>query len=260
MTTKFTCDDKATLMSYLYGELDAAARQDVDDHLAQCAACAAEVTALGNVRWELGLWSAPDVDLDFKIVKKSDLAASNVLRPARWWNTVPVWAQAAAAVLVLAAGASIANIQIKSGPEGFAVSTGWMQPATVERPTANGPAVRVAAPVNEDEFKTQLASLEQKLRGEIRASRDQRDQNVTRVAASSDDAVSMRQVRQLITDAERRHSQDLAARFIQLTNDLSMQRRADMMNITRALTSQDAQMLRQRQMINSAIRVSNNQQ
>src|ERR1043165_580324 len=127
MTTKFTCDDKATLMSYLYGELDAAARQDVDDHLAQCAACAAEVTALGNVRWELGLWSAPDVDLDFKIVKKSDLAASNVLRAARWWNTVPVWAQAAAAVLVLAAGASIANIQIKSGPEGFAVSTGWMQ-------------------------------------------------------------------------------------------------------------------------------------
>jgi anti-sigma factor RsiW len=262
MTTKFTCDDKATLISYLYGELDAAAKQAVDDHIAQCATCAAEVTALGDVRWELGLWSAPDADLDFAIVKKTDLASSNVLRPARWWNTVPVWAQAAAAILVVAAGASIANLQIKSGPEGFSVSTGWIQPATIERPTADGPAVRVAAPVN-DEFKTQLASLEQKLRDEIRAARDQ---NATRVVASSDDGATLRQVRQLIADAEKRHSQELAARFIEFTNDLNMQRRADMMNFSRAISAQDAQMLRQRQMINTqgqlinnAIRVTNQQ-
>ena len=112
---KFTCDDKTTLVSYLYGEVDAATRQAVDAHLAQCEACADEVTALGFVRSELGLWAAPDADLDFTIVKKSDLASSNVLRPARWWQTVPAWAQAAAAILVLAAGASIAICRSRQG-------------------------------------------------------------------------------------------------------------------------------------------------
>ena len=126
MSIKFTCDDKQTLVSYLYGEVDHETRQAVDAHLDACAACAAEVTALGDARSELGLWVPPDVELDFKIVKKSELPPANVLRPARWWNTVPAWAQAAAAILVLAAGAAIANVQVKSGPEGFSVSTGWM--------------------------------------------------------------------------------------------------------------------------------------
>lgn len=260
---KFTCDDKATLVSYLYGEIDSATRQAVDDHLAQCAACADEVTALGGVRSELGLWAAPDADLDFTIVKKSQLASSNVLRPTRWWNTVPVWAQAAAAILVIAAGISIANVRIASGPEGFSVTTGWMQP---EPMTAAGPGVQpaVATAPASDEFKVQLASLEQKLRDEIRAARDQ---NTTRVAATSDDAITVRQVRQLIADAEKRHSQELAARMIEFTTDMNMQRRADLMNMQRAFTSMDAQMFRQRQMINSqgqvinnAIRVSNTQQ
>ena len=261
MTMKFTCDDKATLVSYLYGELDPATRQAVDDHLATCAACSDEVTALGAVRSELGLWAAPDADLDFTIVKKSQLASSNVLRPARWWNTVPVWAQAAAAILVIAAGISIANVRIASGPEGFSVTTGWMQS---EPTTAAGPAVRTAAATVPDQFKVELASLEQRLRGEIRAARDQ---NATHLASTSDDAVSMRQIRQLIADAEKRHSQELAVRMIEFTNDMNMQRRVDLQNISRMFNSQDAQMFRQRQMINSqgqiinnAIRVSNTQQ
>jgi len=254
---KFTCDDKTTLVSYLYGEVDAATRQAVDAHLAQCEACADEVTALGFVRSELGLWAAPDADLDFTIVKKSDLASSNVLRPARWWQTVPAWAQAAAAILVLAAGASIANLQITSGPDGVSISTGWRQPSAV----AASPSTANA----NDDVKAQLASLESKLRDEIRAARDQ---NTTHVAAtSSADDVTIRQVRQMIADAEKRHSQELAAHFIEFTNDMNMQRRADMLNIQRAFNSQDTQMFRQRQMINSqgqiinnAIRVSNTQQ
>jgi len=219
------------------------------------------VTALGDVRSELGLWAAPDADLDFTIVKKSQLASSNVLRPARWWNTVPVWAQAAAAILVVAAGISIANVRIASGPEGFSVTTGWMQP---EPTTAAGPGVRTATAPAPDQFKVELASLEQKLRDEIRAARDQ---STTHVATTSGDAVSMRQIRELIADAEKRHSQELAARFIEFTNDMNMQRRADMMRVQSAFTSQDAQMFRQRQMINSqgqfinnAIRVSNTPQ
>lgn len=250
---QFTCDDKATLVSYLYGELDASRRRAVDDHLATCAACAAEVTALGDVRSELGLWAPPATELDFTIVKKSDLASSNVLRPARWWSTVPVWAQAAAALLVVAAGLSIANVQITSGRDGFSVSTGWMQPAVVV--TQPGPM-----PVAADDYKTQLASLEQKLRDEIRAVRDQRDQTVTRAAASGADEATIRRVQQMIADSEQRHSQELARRFVDFANDMTMQRRADMMNVQRAFTSQQTQMFRQGQMLNNVVRVANTPQ
>src|SRR6478735_4982677 len=139
MSIQFTCDDKQTLIAYVYGEVDASTREAVDDHVATCGACASELAGLGDVRSELGLWVTPDAQLDFKIVKRSESSASNVLRPARWWDTVPVWAQAAAAVLVLAAGAGIANVQVKSGPDGFVVSTGWMAPNT-------NAAARVLAP------------------------------------------------------------------------------------------------------------------
>src|SRR5688572_12281362 len=189
MSDKFTCDDKQTLVSYLYGEIDHETRQAVEAHLAACGACAAEVTALGDVRADIGLWVPPDVELDFTIVKKSALPPATVLRPARWWTTVPGWAQAAAAILVLAAGAAIANVQVKSGPEGFSVSTGWMTPAAV---------APVSAPQNDDAWRAALVSLEQQLRTEIRSARA----DETRVAARTpvDDA-TIRRVQQLITES-----------------------------------------------------------
>jgi len=243
MSMQFTCDDKQTLIAYLYGEIEPAARQAVDNHLAQCRACAAEVTALGDVRSELGLWVPPNVELDFAIIKKSELPPSNVLRPAQWWHTVPVWAQAAAAILVLAAGAAIANVQVKSGPEGFSVTTGWIQPAAVAAPVT----------ITNDEWKTALVSLEQQLRTEIRSTREQ----ATPVAArGSADEATLRRVQQLITDAEKRHSQELAARLIDFSRDINMQRRADLQNIGRVVGSYDEQLLRQRQMINNVYRVS----
>src|SRR5687768_17245916 len=166
MSIKFTCDDKQTLISYVYGEIDHDTRLAIDAHLAACDACAAEVTALGDVRADIGLWVPPDVELDFTIVKKSQLPPANVLRPARWWSTVPAWAQAAAAVLVLAAGAGVANLRIQSGPEGFSVTTGWM--AQPQAPVLSVPSERDAIG---REVAGQLAALEQKLRDEIRSTR-----------------------------------------------------------------------------------------
>ena len=167
MSITFTCDDKQTLVSYLYGEIDHATRQVVDAHLATCAACAAEVMALGDARSELGLWVPPEVELDFTIVKKSELPSATVLRPARWWSTVPAWAQAAAAILVVAAGAAIANVQIKSGPEGFQVTTGWMQPAA---PALSEPFDGAAV---EQRVERALVVLERQLRDEIKTARPQ---------------------------------------------------------------------------------------
>ena len=248
MTIQFACDDKQTLIAYLYGEIEPAARRAVDEHLAQCNACAAEAAALGGVRSELGLWMPPHAELDFAIVKKSELPSSNVLRPARWWNAVPVWAQAAAAVLVLAAGAAIANVQVKSGPDGFSVTTGWLQERAL-----SAPAQREVAGGEVDAWKAALVSMEQQLRTEIRSTRQQA--TPASGGGSADEAI-MRRVQQLITEAEKRHSQELAARLIDFTRDVNMQRRADLMNISRGMVSYEEQLQRQRQMINNVYRVS----
>lgn len=249
MSMTFTCDDKATLVAYLYGEVDAALRQAIDDHLARCAECAGELTALGDVRSQLGLWAPPDVELDFQIVRKSELPAPNVLRPARWWNTVPVWAQAAAAILVVAAGLSIANLQIKSGPEGFQVTTGWMPAAqSVQSQPFDAAAV-------ERRVDLALISLDQ-VRNEIRTSRDA---GAARAAAPGVvDEATIRRVQQLIAEAEQRHERQLAARFVDFTRDMTMQRRADMMNIGRVVGQYDEQLLRQRQILNDQGRALNN--
>jgi hypothetical protein len=249
MSIKFTCDDKQTLISYLYGEVDHDTRQAVDAHLTTCVACSDEVTALGDARSELGLWVPPDVELDFTIVKKSQLPPADVLRPARWWSTVPVWAQAAAAILVLAVGVAIANLQIRSGPEGFVVTTGWMSAPAA----AGAPSVRVASGPEVEGWKPALVALEQQLRTEIRSTRDQD----TAVGARTPvDEATIRRVQQLIAASEQRHEQQLAKRFVEFTLDMNMQRRADLMKISQGFDDYNGQLLRQRQMMNNMIRVS----
>jgi hypothetical protein len=108
MSEWFTCDDKAQLVAYLYDEVDLLTRQRIDEHLRVCPACAREVAELTGVRHELATWQPPDAALGFAVVPSAERAAPPALvaGPARWWQsrTLPPWAQAAAAVLVFAAG------------------------------------------------------------------------------------------------------------------------------------------------------------
>jgi anti-sigma factor RsiW len=243
----FSCDDKATLVAYLYGEVDAATRAGIETHLATCEACAQDVTALGDVRAELGLWVPPDAELGFAIVKKSEPTAT-VLRPARWWSTVPAWAQAAAAVLVLAAGAAVANIQVRSDANGLVVTTGWMRPALGE--PFDGAAVERRV---EGRVEQALTTLEQQLRHEIQAARTQ---DAARVAARPADEATIRRVQQLLAESEQRQERTLALRLTQFTRDMNMQRRADLMRITNSLGTMEGQVLRNRQYINNVVRAS----
>jgi anti-sigma factor RsiW len=245
MTNRFSCDDKATLIAYLYGEVEAAVRDQVASHLADCAACAAEVSALGDVRAELGAWAPPDAELGFTIVRKSE-APAKVLRPASWWRTVPAWAQAAAAVLVVGAALGVANVQVRSGADGFSVSTGWM----------TAPAAPVAAPADDAAWRTALASLEQQLRSEIRSTHEQQTPATVRVAAAPADDATLRRVQQMLAASEERQARELAFRLTQFTADMNMQRRADLMRIQQNLGQFGDQMMQQRQMLNNVIRVS----
>lgn len=256
MSLMFTCDDKATLVAYLYDEVDAQDRQRVDEHLQHCAACAGEVAALSGVRTELMQWAPPEAELGFTIIRRDALhkqappPPATVLRPAQWWNTAPVGAQAVAAILVLAVSAAIANVQVKSGPDGFVVSTGWMAPAPATTPAAP----LVATGGNGEAWQPALIALEQQLREEIRANRET---GVVRAASRSQaDDATLRRIRELLEASESRQKGELALRVTQLARDMDIQRRADLLRVEQAIGHTGVEMAKQRQTVNYLIRAS----
>ena len=70
MSTPFQCDDKDTLIAYLYGEIDDETRRQVKAHVRTCAACADEIEGLQAVRRDLLDWQPPEMPLNFAIVQK----------------------------------------------------------------------------------------------------------------------------------------------------------------------------------------------
>jgi len=254
MSLMFSCDDKATLVAYLYDEIDAADRPRVDAHLRQCAACAAEVGALAAVRTGLTQWAPPNAELGFTIVRAGEPAApqpaATVPGPPPWWNTVPVWVQAVAAIFVLAVSASVANVRVQSGPDGLVVSTGWMTPA------ASATAAPDAALVATDEqWKPALTALEQQLREEIRATRETGTVRAASRSSDGDEAI-LRRVRELLAASESRQNRELALRVTQLTRDMNIQRRADLLRVEQAIGHTSVEMAKQRQTVNYLIRAS----
>jgi anti-sigma factor RsiW len=142
------CPDKEDLVSYLYGEGDAGERARVEQHAASCTRCSLEIGELGAVRQKLVAWTPPEVDLGFRVVRE-------VPAPRPWWAwaRVPAMVQAAAVVLLLAGAVAVANLEVRYGPEGLVVRTGWSGPASPEQSAPSSPA-QIEAP-----WRAELASL-----------------------------------------------------------------------------------------------------
>lgn len=273
MTDTFHCDDKETLIAYLYGEIDADLRRQVDGHLRTCAACASEVEGLQDVRQDLETWLSPEPELGFTIVQQN----ARVLRPARWSMPVlPAWARVAAAVLVMAGSAAIANVQVKYGQDGLTVRTGWMPiettpPAPVAQVSGPGfvgePAPVAAqrlAPAADAEWRQALTSLETEMRRELQAIRQASnaqpsDDRVVRTASSRsiDGDALLRRVQALIAESEKRYQGEMALRFTQFSRDFDIRRRADLQRIDSNLGLLQGRT--DRQMLNLYQRVSTQQ-
>lgn len=258
MSETTLCDDKEQLVAYLYDELDGLTRRRLDEHLRICAACATEVEALSGVRRELADWVPPDAVLGFSIVQAAPPQAAPVLRPSRWWapSTVPGWAQAAAAVLVVAAGLAIANVQVRYGADGLLISTGWMTPvAPAGNPPGSAPLTGTAAAAD---WQPALAALESSLREEIRSARATAPAPTPASARTSDP--TLQRVAELIRQSERRQQQELALRIAQFGRDLEVQRRTDLVRINQGFGQFEgragAEIARQRQMLDYIMRVS----
>lgn len=278
-----TACDIDLLVSYLYDECDETDRARVDAHLAQCGACSRELRAWRAVREDLTKWTPPERALDFRIVQES---RGQGVRPGWLGRHSASWGLAAAAVLVLAVAAGLANIEVRYGADGVIVRTGWgpSAPSSAQRAAGEvqGQALRPfesprAAPSNVEgrqtseqaRWRADLAALERQLRSEFlgasgRAA-DARPAGPGAAPADSarSDAELLRRMRALVEDSERRQQRELALRVAELVRDMDTQRRADLLRIQQGFGQLEgltgAEVARQRQMLNYLVRVSQQQ-
>jgi hypothetical protein len=171
---------------------------------------------------------------------------------------IPPWAQVAAALLFFGVAARVANLDVRYDRNGLSVRTGWFASAARGAPAAASP-VPVAAQA-EGPWRADLAALEQQLRAEMRASPSQATVDAAR-RDNAADSETLRRVRALIEQSERKQQKELALRIAEVATDIRAQRAADLRNIDRNLnviqSNTGVDMLRLYRMTNDlAVRVS----
>jgi hypothetical protein len=161
------------------------------------------------------------------------------------WRQIPVWAQVAAALLVLGVSAGIANLDVRYDAAGLSIRTGWSAQATRSSAPAESKATGIAqrvAPVQdggsatEMPWRADIAALERQLQNEIRAVRASAGGPTSRtVSVSGSDGDVTHRVRSLVEESEKRQQRELALRLAELARDITAQRQADMVKIDRTL-------------------------
>src|SRR4029453_7211491 len=210
------CDSKELLVGFLYDEIDPVSKRSFERHLATCADCRDELAELGATREQIALWAPPDADLGFRIVR-----GTAEPKPARFrfFSFSPAWGLAAAAVLLLAIGAAIANLDVRYGSDGLVVRTGWNH---VEASQAG------ITPVD---WKAQAEQLDRRLRDVEKATSE-------RLAAqnASVSEVSEQRVRDIVGQSEMRQQRVAATRLSELLREVDAQRRLDLATIDQRMT------------------------
>jgi polyhydroxyalkanoate synthesis regulator phasin len=229
-------DNQEAFLDYLYEEGDPAERVKVAQHLQQCAPCSVAVLELQSVRGLLAEWTPPEAPLGFQVVQRD--AATPVAVPVQKGSRSLFWAQAAAAVLLFAAGMGASQLRVQYADGALTVRT-----RTAE------PAVAAEAPITHAGTDILLApgSIER-----VTASG-------TAPASASVDEM-LRRVQALIDQSESRQQRQLALRLQDVVHDFDTQRQADMRRVNQdfgQLEDQTSQeVARSRELVNSLVKVS----
>jgi hypothetical protein len=280
MSGQFSCSDKETLIAYVYGECSPSERLSVEAHLASCGSCSDEIAGFSGVRQALSEWAPPETVGSFRLVRDEGsgrsreafpAATATVLRPSRWWHQPAGWlARAAAAVLLFAGGAALANLDVRYGPDGVTIRTGWQQAAepAASASVAQGQARPGAATTAESDapWRLELAAFEQQLRGDFAAQLQAARAVAARPpgSASAASGLDERQVRLLIAsslqESEQRQRREFASQVAHLQGEWGAQRQADLVRLQQGLGwvqgRTGAEVAQQRQLINYLLSVS----
>jgi hypothetical protein len=209
------CDRKEQLIAFLYDELESSDARSFQQHLGACAECRTELAELRATRGQITAWTPPEPDLGFHIVRGAAAPP-----PARTFRISPAWGLAAAAMLLLAVGAAIANLEVRVGNEGLVVRTGWNRAAAVTANRSEGTGVETV------DWKQQAQQLDRRLR-ELEQSLARRDSVQTASAAGMTDE-QVQRVREMLGQSETRQQRILAARLGEITREFDAKRRIDM--------------------------------
>jgi hypothetical protein len=248
-------DRDETIVAFLYDELDPGRRRDFEAHVLTCGVCREEVAGLQSVRRQLAHWEPPAV------VSRQ----SSVVSPSRqsWWRTMPAWAQVAAALLFVGVSAGIANLDVRYGQNGLTVRTGWSQAKSNGSGVPTDVSAEARSAKADRPWRSDLAALEQQLKTEFHASQVSTSSTPQAVRVSSGDAETLRRVRALLEESEKRQQRELALRVAEVLRDVNAQRQADLIKIDRNLDGMQnklgVEVLQQRQSLNYFMRVNQRQ-
>jgi anti-sigma factor RsiW len=225
--------DKELLIDYLYGELATREQEAFDRHLASCADCREEVAGLRGARTHLQSWAPPEPELGFQIIRG---IGRSVTMSRRWWGLSPAWGLAAAAMLVGAVSAAIANVEVTAASGGITVRTGWNRAAA---PVASTAAVETAAPgvpgIDVQRVEARLHALEARIAKETPAVAATVALDGVPVNSRMSDAELLRTVRRLIEQSEQRQQSAFAERVLRVNSDYGVARRTDLDQVGRRM-------------------------
>jgi hypothetical protein len=217
--------NKEHLVGYLYGELSAAERAAFETHLGGCVECRQEVAELLHTRQHLASWSPPEPEFNFSVVRSAQSAP-----PKRWFGFVPQWGLAAAAALIVVAGAAaLANLEVRYQEDGsLVVRTGWSAESASPDPSG-----RQAVPVSasSEQLKAQVEALERRLVELEQWNATQREV----IAASARPGITAPDLRKILAESEARHRTEDMLRIAQVWNDFNAARASDFARVQQTL-------------------------
>jgi hypothetical protein len=220
--------NKEQLVSYVYEELAGGERAEFERHLSGCTDCQQELADLRGTRHRLASWSPPQPEFNFHIVRGA-AAPAVPIAPRRRFAFVPQWALGAAAALLLIAGAaSVANLEVRYGQEGLVVRTGWMQKPIVGQPStppsrADQPLQAVPVSASSEQLKREIDTLTARLQNIEQTYGPQ----LARVSSPANGTLTVAELRRILEELESRQRTEMALQVAQVWQDFNAARVSD---------------------------------